>query len=258
MANLFETIYTLWLREILRFVKSKSRVIGSGGQPLIWLAIIGVGFGSAFTFASGQHVSYITFMAPGIIGMTILFASIFTGVNIIWDRQFGFMKEILVSPVPRLGIVLGKIAGSTTVSLLAGLVVLAIVVIAGVIPLGMLSIIGIAIALLFMIVISSIFVAIGVIIASTVSSIEAYNVIINFLVLPVFFLSGALFPLSNAPLWMKALAATDPLLYGVDGLRGSLIGIHNSPIYLDFVAVLAIAVFFIAIADIAFRKIQSK
>ena len=144
VANLFETIYTLWLREILRFIKSKSRVIGSGGQPLIWLAIIGVGFGSAFTFASGQHISYITFMAPGILGMTLLFSSIFAGVNILWDKQFGFLKEILVSPVPRLGIVLGKIAGSATVSLLAGLVVLTIVVIAGVIPLSMLSVTGIA------------------------------------------------------------------------------------------------------------------
>jgi ABC-2 type transport system permease protein len=258
MANVLETIYTLWLREILRFIKSRSRVVGSGGQPLIWLAIIGVGFGSAFTFASGQSVPYITFMAPGIICMTILFSSIFSGVNVLWDKQFGFLKEILVTPVPRVGIVLGKIAGSTTVSLLSALVVLAIIVIAGVIPLGDLNIGGLVVAVLFMMIVSSIFVAIGLIIASTISSIEGYNVVINFLVLPVFFLSGALFPLSNAPLWMKALAAIDPMLYGVDGMRGALIGLHNTPIYLDFAAVLAIAVFFIAIADIAFSRIQSK
>ena len=258
MANLLETIYTLWLREILRFIKSKSRVIGSGGQPLIWLAIMGVGFGSAFTFASGQGTSYITFMAPGIICMTILFSSIFAGVNVIWDRQFGFLKEILVAPVPRVGIVLGKIAGSATVALLAALVVLVIIVVAGVIPLSRLSIIGTATAILFMIIVSSTFVAIGMIIASTVNSIEGFNVIINFLVLPVFFLSGALFPLSNAPLWMKALAAMDPMLYGVDGMRGALIGLHNYPIYIDFAAVLTIAVLFVTIADIAFRRIQSK
>ncbi len=258
MANVFETIYTLWLREILRFIKSRSRVVGSGGQPLIWLAIIGVGFGSAFTFASGQSIPYITFMAPGIICMTILFSSIFSGVNVLWDKQFGFLKEILVTPVPRVGIVLGKIAGSTTVSLLSALVVLAIIVLAGVIPLKDLSLTGLMVAALFMIIVSSIFVAIGLIIASTISSIEGYNVVINFLVLPVFFLSGALFPLSNAPLWMKVLAAIDPMLYGVDGMRGALVGLHNTPVYLDFAAVLAIAVFFIAIADIAFSRIQSK
>jgi len=257
MANLLETIYTLWLREILRFVKSKSRVIGSGGQPLIWLAIIGVGFGSAFTFAA-SGLSYITFMAPGIICMTLLFTSVFSGVNVIWDKQFGFMKEILVAPVPRFGIVLGKIAGSTTVALINAIFILIIVVAAGVIPLSALSVIGVVSALVFMMLISSIFVAIGLIIASTIDNIEGFNVIINFLVLPVFFLSGALFPISNVPLWMKALSAIDPLFYGVDGIRGSLIGVHANAISIDLIAVLAIYVLFVTIADIAFRRMQSK
>ncbi|MGA7673572.1 MAG: ABC transporter permease, partial [Rhizomicrobium sp.] len=115
MTNLIETIYTVWLRETIRFLKSKSRIVGSGGQPFIWLAIAGVGFSSAFVLSGG--VSYLTFMAPGIIGMTLLFSSIFSGVNVIWDRQFGFLKEMLIAPVSRVGIVLGKIAGSATVSL---------------------------------------------------------------------------------------------------------------------------------------------
>jgi ABC-2 type transport system permease protein len=258
MANLPETIYTLWLREILRFIKSKTRVVGSGGQPLIWLAIIGVGFGSAFTFSAGGGPSYITFMAPGIIGMTILFSSLFAGVNVIWEKQFGFLKEILVAPIPRVGIVLGKIAGSATVALITALVILVVVIIAGIIPLSKLSIIGVVAAMLFMVLISSIFVAIGLIIASTINNIEGFNVVINFLVLPVFFLSSALFPLSNVPLWMKILAAIDPLFYGVDGMRGALIGVHIYPIYLDFAAIVAICLLFVTIADIAFRRMQSK
>ena len=126
MANTIDTIYTMWLREITRFLKSKSRILGTGGQPLIWLAIVGVGFGSAIGALAGG-VSYITFMAPGIIGMTILFSSIFAGINVIFDKQFGFMKETLVAPVSRVGIVLGKIAGSATVSLIAAGTVLVVV-----------------------------------------------------------------------------------------------------------------------------------
>src|SRR5208283_631445 len=116
MAGKIEAIYTLWLRELIKFTKSKSRLIGTGGQPLIWLAIVGVGFGSAFALGGG--VPYVTFMAPGIIGMTLLFTSIFAGINVIWDRQFGFLKEILVAPISRGAIVLGKVAGSATVSML--------------------------------------------------------------------------------------------------------------------------------------------
>ena len=258
MANLLETVYTLWLREILRFIKSKTRVVGSGGQPLIWLAIIGVGFGSAFTFSAGGGPSYITFMAPGIIGMTILFSSLFAGVNVIWDKQFGFLKEILVAPIPRVGIVLGKIAGSTTVALVTAIVILVVVVAVGIIPLGRLSITRVVIALMFMILISAIFVAIGLIIASTINNIEGFNVVINFLVLPLFFLSGALFPMTGAPLWMRALAAINPLFYGVDGMRGSLIGLHVYPLHIDLIAVFAICVLFVTIADIAFRRMQSK
>lgn len=256
MAGTLETIYTLWLRELIKFVKSKSRLVGTGGQPLIWLAIVGVGFGSAFALAGG--VSYVTFMAPGIIGMTILFTSIFAGINVIWDRQFGFLKEILVAPVSRAAIVLGKIAGSATVSLLTGLTILAVVVIFGVIPISDLTVLGVAETIVVMVLVSSIFISIGLIIASYVNNIEGFQVIINFLVLPLFFLSGALFPLTNAPLWMKAISAIDPLRYGVDGMRGALIGIHSFPLYIDIGIVFGIAVVLVLIADVAFRRMQGK
>ncbi len=258
MANTIDTIYTMWLREMIRFVRSKSRLIGSGGQPLIWLAIIGVGFGSAFTFAGGGGPSYITFMAPGVIGMTLLFTSIFAGINVIWDRQFGFLKEILVTPVSRVGIVLGKVVGSATVSLITAIAILIIVVAFGIIPLSSISVLGLIESILFMVLVASIFVSIGLIIASNIDNIEGFNIIINFLILPLFFLSGALFPLTNAPLWMKGISAIDPLFYGVDGMRGALIGVHAYPIYMDLAIVFAIAVGLIAIADIAFSRMQGK
>jgi ABC-2 type transport system permease protein len=256
MASTLETIYTLWLREITKFLKSRARILGTGGQPLIWLAIVGVGFGSAFALAGG--ISYITFMAPGIIGMTILFSSVFAGVNVIWDRQFGFLKEILVAPVSRAAIVLGKIAGSATVSVISGLIIFIVVVIFGVIPFSSLTVLGVAATILMMVLVSTVFISLGLIIASYINNIEGFQVIINFLILPLFFLSGALFPLTDAPLWMKALSDIDPLRYAVDGMRGALIGVHSFPLYLDFGIVLAIAVALILIADLAFRNIQGK
>jgi len=262
MANILDTIYALWLRELIRFTKSKSRLIGTGGQPLIWLAIIGVGLGSSLA-AGGVagafgKVPYITFLAPGVIGMTILFTSIFAGINVIWDKQFGFLKEILVAPVSRTGIVLGKIAGSATVSLITALVIFVIIVATGIIPLSLLSVTGILIAIIFMVLIASIFVSIGLIIASYINSIEGFQVLINFLVLPMFFLSGALFPLTTAPAWMQGLADIDPLRYGVDGMRGALVGANALPMWLDFVVIFAIAVGLIIVAEITFKRIQGK
>ena len=256
MANMLETIYTVWLRETIRFLKSKSRVIGSGGQPFIWLAIAGVGFAAAFGTVSG--VNYLTFVAPGIIGMTLLFSSIFSGVNVIWDRQFGFLKEILIAPVSRVGIVLGKIAGSATVSLVTAIVILVVEILFNVLPLSKLTVLGMAEAVAFMILIPCVFVSVGLIIASSVDNVEGFQVIINFLVMPLFFLSGALFPLSNAPEWMKLVSSVDPLRYGIDGMRGALIGVSSYPVYFDLLVVLASAVVLVIVADIAFNRIEGK
>lgn len=257
MANMLDTIYAMWLREIKRYLKSKSRVIGSGGQPLIWLAIFGVGF-SAAVVVKGVS-SYLTFMAPGIMAMTILFTSIFAGINVIWDKQFGFLKEILVAPVSRLGIVMGKIAGSTTTAMINAIFILIVVVIFGVIPLGGLTALGVVEALFFMAAVSFVFVAIGLIIGSTINNVEGFQVIVNFLVLPLFFLSGALFPInSSAPEWMQVISAIDPLSYAVDGIRGALIGYHTHSLIIDAAGTLISAIIFILIAQECFKKMQAK
>ncbi len=256
MGSITGTIYALWLREVTRFLRSKARVLGAGGSPLLWLATFGVGIGSLITISKGT--SYLDFIAPGIVGMTLLFSSIFAGVNVIWDKQFGFMKEMLVAPVPRAGIVLGKIAGSTTVSMISALVILVLVIAVGIIPLSQVTAIGVVLAIIMMLMISASFVSLGLIIASLINNIEGFQVIINFLILPVFFLSGALFPMNNVPLWLRGIAAIDPLQYGVDGMRGALIGISTYPVYMDLGIMLAIMAALVLIADIMFRRMQAK
>ena len=204
MADTLSAIYTIWLRELKRFLKSRSRVLGTGGQPLIWIAIFGVGLGAAFTIPGGPP--YITFMAPGIIGMTILFTSLFAGINVIWDKQFGFLKEIMVAPISRVSIVLGKVLGTATIALLSALVILVVVTAVGVIPLHDITVMGFLYAIAFMILISATFVSIGLVIASVINNIEGFQVIVNFLVFPLFFLSGAVFPITTAPTWMKIIS----------------------------------------------------
>ena len=259
MTNTLEAAYTIWLREMKRFLKSRSRMVGSGGQPLIWLGIIGVGLGSAFALKAGNNIPYLTFMSPGVIGMTLLFSSIFAGVSVIWDRQFGFLKEILVAPVSRLGIVLGKIAGSATIAVITALIILVVVIAIRVLPLSYLSPLGILEALLFMILTSSTFVAIGLIIAALINNIESFQVLINFLVMPMFFLSGALFPISSTlPVWLSSLSHIDPLFYAIDGMRGSLIHFSTYSVGIDAVVTLAAAALFVGIAFVLFSRIEGK
>jgi ABC-2 type transporter. len=257
MTNLLKAIYTIWLREILRFVKSKSRLVGSIAQPFIWLAIVGVGLNAAFKMTN--NISYLSFMAIGIMGMTILFNSLFAGINVIWDRQFGFLKEILVAPISRIGIVLGKIFGSTTISVIMALIVLIIVLLFGIISIKSITFLGIITAIIFMILTSVTFVGMGLIIATNVDNIEGFQVLMNFLVMPLFFLSGALFPItSSTPEWLQIVSKIDPLFYAIDGIRGSLTKISVYLVQFDLLIVFIVAVVLVLIADIMFRKIEGK
>jgi ABC-2 type transport system permease protein len=212
-------IAILWLRQIKRYIRSRTRIVGSLGQPLLFLLALGFGFGPIFKKA-GQG-DYLQFLAPGVIAMTILFTAIFSGIELIWDRQFGFLKETLVAPVPRLMIMLGRTAGGATVALLQGFIVVAICLVAGFRIQGPAAL---AYACVFMALIALLFTALGTAIASLLSDFQGFQLIMNFLVMPIFFLSGALFPLGDVPKALQVLAAVDPLSYGVDGLRGALVG----------------------------------
>lgn len=248
-------IHTIWLREMKRFLRSKSRIVGNLSMPFIWLVIMGFGLSSSFALP-GADFDYIHFLAPGIIGMTLLFTSIFSGVSVIWDKQFGFMKEILVAPISRLSIVLGKIAGSSTISLINGILIFAIAVLLNAIDISNLTILSVTASIIFMLLISFSFVSIGLIIASRLDNMEGFQMIMSFLVMPLFFLSGAFFPIENVPAWMKFLAYADPLMYGVDGLRGGLIGISHFSVWFDLNVLIIFSLITILISSFLFKKMN--
>jgi ABC-2 type transport system permease protein len=187
-----QTIYILWLRQLKKYVRSKSRIVGSLAQPLLFLVSLGYGFGPVYQKA-GQG-NYLEFLAPGIIGMSIIFTSVFSGMELIWDRQFGFLKETLVAPVSRLNIMFGRTLGGATVATIQGTIVLGIAILAGFRPVNLYLI---PLALLTMLLIALLFTAMGTAIASNLEDMQGFHLIMNFLVMPLFFLSGAIFPLSR-------------------------------------------------------------
>jgi ABC-2 type transport system permease protein len=245
------TIYILWLREVKRYLRSKPQIVGSLAQPVMYLMILGFGLGPVFQQA-GQG-SYLQFIAPGVIGMGILFTSIFSGIGLLWDRQFGFLKETLVAPVPRLHIMAGRTLGGATVAMFQGTLVLGVCLIAGFRPKGVLAIPE---ALLFMALVAVVFSALGTLIGSSLKDMQGFQLIMNFLVMPIFFLSGALYPLSNLPGPLAAATRLDPLTYGVDGLRGALTGLSQIGPLTDFVVLVIVACAFLALGARAFARIQ--
>jgi ABC-2 type transport system permease protein len=243
-------IYIIWLRQLKRYFRSKSRIVGALGQPLLFLLAFGFGFGPIYQKAGGGN--YIDFIAPGIIAMSILFTSTFFGIEIIWDRQFGFLKEMLVAPIPRYKIMMGRTLGGATVAVLQGIIVLFISLIAGFHPNWML----LPLAILFMALIAILFTAIGTAIASRLEDMHGFQLIINFIIMPLFFLSGALFPLQGLPHAMTIIARLNPLAYGVDGLRIALINLSHFSIIHDLAVLSISAAVFLAIGTYSFSKIQ--
>jgi ABC-2 type transport system permease protein len=245
-------IYILWLREVKRYIRSRPQIIASLAQPLLYLLVLGFGLGPVFE-RSGQG-SYIQFIAPGVIGMGILFTSVFSGIGLLWDRQFGFLKETLVAPVPRLQIMAGRTLGGATIALIQGTLVLVVCVIAGFRPNGLAAI---PLALVFMALTAVVFAALGTAIGSTLKDMQGFQLIMNFLVMPIFFLSGALFPLSNLPGALTVATRLDPLSYGVDGLRGALIGVSQIGLVLDALVLAVVASLFLVLGARAFSRIQA-
>lgn len=245
------TIYILWLRQLKRYFRSKARMIGSLGQPLLFLVALGFGFGPIYQKAGGGN--YIQFLAPGIICMTILFTSIFTGIEIIWDRQFGFLKETLVAPVSRYCIMLGRTLGGATVAMIQGLIVFLLAMVFGFRPDNVLLL---PLALLFMFLVAMLFTALGTAIASVLEDMQGFQLIMNFLVMPLFFLSGALFPLSNLPATVSTIASLDPLTYGVDGLRGTLVNGSHFGLGMDLIILAVLTILVTYIGSKLFSRIE--
>jgi ABC-2 type transport system permease protein len=255
-------IYVMWLREVKRYFRSKAQIIVSLGQPTLYLLALGFGFGPVFAKAGAG--SYIQFIAPGVIGMTVLFSSIFSGMAMLWDRQFGFLKETLVAPVPRLHIILGRTLGGATVAMLQGLLMLVVCLIAGFRPVhthapgttGSPNWAGIPEAAIFVAMIAIVFAALGASIGSTIKDMQGFQMLMNFLVMPLFFLSGALYQLTNLGTVMTWITHADPLAYGIDGLRGVLIGAWQFNFLLDFGLLAVLAAIFLGTSAWLFSRIQ--
>src|SRR5436190_8841661 len=210
-------IFVLWLREIKKYLRRRVRIVASLGGPLMYLGVLGFGLGPVFRRAG--EGSYLQFMAPGVIGMAVLFTAMFSGIAMLWDRQFGFLKETLVAPVPRIEVMVGRTLGGATVAVIQGTLILVVCLIAGFRP-AHLSLLPLA--FVFMALIAIVFAALGTAFGSIVQDMQGFQLIMNFMVLPIFFLSGALFPLTNLPKALAIITRLDPLTYGVDALRGVL------------------------------------
>ncbi|HEX4227821.1 MAG TPA: ABC transporter permease [Bryobacteraceae bacterium] len=245
-------IYILWLRELRRYVRSRAQLVASLGQPLLYL--VALGFGMAPVFRKAGEGSYVQFIAPGVICMTVLFSSIFSGMGLLWDRQFGFLKETLVAPVPRIQIMLGRTLGGATVAVIQGLLVLVISFVAG---FRIANPLMAPLALLFMLLIAGLFAALGTAIGSVLENMQGFQLIMNFLVMPIFFLSGALYPLDNLPKLFAVIISADPLAYGVDALRSVLIGVTHFGLALDTAVLVAVGAVLLVIGSHFFSKIQA-
>ncbi len=244
-------IYIMWLRQLKKYWRSKPRMVGALGQPLLFLLAFGFGFGSIFQKAGGGN--YLDFLAPGVIAMSILFTAMFTGIEVIWDRQFGFLKETLVAPVPRWKIMLGRTLGGATVALIQGIVVTIICLLIG---FKIANPLYLPLALLFMFMIALLFTALGTAIASRLDDMQAFPLIMNFLIMPIFFLSGALFPLEGLPKTLDLITTYDPLTYGVDGLRGSLTGLSHIGIIPDIIILACVIVVIGFVGSYLFERIE--
>ncbi len=244
-------IAILWLRQLKRYYRSRARMIGSLAQPVLFLVALGFGFGPIYQKAGGGN--YIQFIAPGIIAMSIIFTAMFTGIEVIYDRQFGFLKETMVAPVPRWTIMLGRTFGGATVATLQGIIVFCIALLIGFRPENMLLA---PLAIIYMALIAVFFTAFGTAIASSMNDMQAFPLITNFLVMPLFFLSGALFPLNGLPKTIQSITYGNPLSYGVDGIRGVLSGQMHFTLRLDFLVLSAFALVVLAIGSYLFSKVE--
>ncbi len=249
---MFNIIYILWLRQIKRYWRSKSRIIGSLGQPVLFLVALGFGFAPMYE-ASGQG-NFIQFLAPGIIAMSIIFTAMFSGMEVLWDKQFGFLKETLVAPVSRFNIMLGRTLGGASVAIFQGLLVLFISSFFG---FSLPSLGGFFLALVFMFLIALFFTALGTAIASMLEDMQGFQLIMSFLVMPIFFLSGSLFPLEGINQVLYSVIRMNPLTYGVDGLRFGLTAQGSFSVGLDLIVLLVLTIVSLIIGAKLFSRIQT-
>lgn len=250
MKQSLQGIYALWKREVIRFFRNKSRFVGSLGMPFFFLAILGTGLNNIFN--APIQGSYLEFITPGIISMVLMFGSVSSGILVLMDRQFGFLKETLASPMSRTAIVFGKALGGSTTALVQGTIIMIVSLFLGV----QIQIFNIFLLFGFMVLISIMFVSLGTAIASVMEDMHGFQLIMNFLIMPLFFLSGALFPLKSAPQFLRSLSYLDPLTYAVNGLRFLLLGSSEIDFLLSLSVLLVFTIIFMGAAVFLFKRIE--
>jgi ABC-2 type transport system permease protein len=251
----FTAIYVLWLREMKRFLRSWSRMISMIAMPLFFLIFLGFGFKGAFFPGVGYTKDYIHFLVPGVIGMTLISTSMMSGLSVLWDKEFGFLKEIMVAPVSRFSIVLGRIIGGMTTSLTQAFLILIISIKMGFTFLNPYSLL---LTFVIMVLISAGFIGLGLIFASVMKDIQGFGLITQVIIMPLIFLSGAFFPLTNLPKFLRYISYLDPLTYGVEGLRKTLIGFSFLPFWLDFSILVLFSIITIFFGSYLFEKSEVK
>ncbi|WEL22356.1 ABC transporter permease [Halorhabdus sp. BNX81] len=248
------SIYALWLRDVKRFLRTPSRIIGSIALPLLFLLFLGTGFSGAAIPGLPEDVDYLQFLVPGMVGFTMLFGASFAGMSILSDQEVGFLKEILVAPVSRTSIVLGRTAGGSTTALVQAVLILVLAIPLGFRPVSLLSL---PLAAAFLVGIAITFVGFGIALASQFSDTEGFGLIVNFVIFPLFFLSGAMFPIDSLPEVIQPLAYLNPLTYGVDGLRAVLVGTAARSVAIDAGALLVSSVVMVQLGAALFERVES-
>ena len=241
-------IYTVWLRDVTRIRRDKPQILGSLARPILWLLFLGVGLGPVVQ--RPVHLPYMHFIFPGVIAMNLLFASFLSAISIIWDREFGFLKEMLAAPISRSAIAFGKAASGSTIALFQGFIVMAFAPLVGV----SLSLREILLLIPSMFLIAFACTSMGLVLASRMTSFEGFGTIANFVIMPMFFLSGAIFPIDQLPVWMSFLVHLNPLTYGVDQMRWILLGVHQFPLLFDLSFNLLFSLAMVTSAIFMFQK----
>jgi ABC-2 type transport system permease protein len=249
-----EAVYAVWLREFRVYLREKERVISSFISPILWLVAFGSGVGASVALKDPIYngIEYQAFIYPGVLSMSLLMTAIFYGVYIIWDRKLDFLKEVLVAPVSRSSVFLGKMLGGCTDVMLQSIILLILGVFIGmpITPTVFLY------SLLILFVISVAMVSLGLVMGSNLTNQEAFGLVMNFVVWPLFFFSGALFPLSNLPPWLLVIAQINPLTYGVDALRGAILGVQEFSMLKDFSVLIVFSLAMMLIGVISFGRMQ--
>ncbi len=242
-------MYVLWLRDMKRFFRAKSRIVGMIMMPIFFLLGLGLGLNGLINLGTGE--SYLQFLVPGIIGMSLLFTSITSGTAVLFDRQFGFLKEIMVTPNSRVSIVIGRVLGGTTTAVMQSVLIVIISLFIGFHPV---ITIATPMAIVFMVLIAATFISLGLIFGSVINDFQGFQLVTNFVTLPLFFLSNAIFPLSSLPWYIQDISYVNPLTYGIDGIRGALTGVSTYPMAVDLGVMIVFFAVMVAIAAYAFNK----